>query len=376
MAARDSLKFNPIRVALLLCVAGILYLTLYPFELAPVPRQALSWDFPHSRSDWMDALINCYFFLPFGFLGGLSFAGRKGIWWTVLGGALLSFTVEHLQLYIPMRDASYRDVLLNTTGAWAGAALSRMGFVQKLRVGERLAGWTPDFQALLLVAIWFAAEWFPFIPALRLHKLPRVFFDGGPWVPVVALAFAGFAVSRMLPLLTGPRYAAWIRFFLVTMIPVQFLLIGRSPRAMEVMGAMVGMAAGFLFLGSGVAMAVGALAALTLRQFTSFHWSTEVLNPFGWVPLAGALSIPPEAGFRVMMEKLFFVTYATWAVRRGFAVSLWVASVGVFGLVLAGEIGQMYQVGRVPEVGDLLVCVVGGLALGLTRNRDRTQKSD
>ena len=43
-------------------------------------------------------------------------------------------------------------------------------------------------------------------------------------------------------------------------------------------------------------------------------------------------------------------------------------------LVTAGEIGQMHQPGRVPEITDVLLCGLGSLALALAGNRDANLK--
>ena len=115
------MKIDPIRAGLALFVVVIVYLTLYPFALSAIPQEGLSWRVPSNRGEWMDALLNYYFFLPFGLFGGLLVPGWRGVLWTGLGGALLSYTVESIQLYIPMRDGSYRDILLNTIGALSGA---------------------------------------------------------------------------------------------------------------------------------------------------------------------------------------------------------------------------------------------------------------
>ena len=120
-------------------------------------------------------------------------------------------------------------------------------------------------------------------------------------------------------------------------------------------------------------MAIASLAVVALRQFTPFHWEPTVVNPFNWLPLAGAFGTPPEQGLRIMAEKLFFVTYTIWAVKRGFQTRWWSAMLGLTALVAVGEIGQMYQPGRVPEIADLLICGLGGLILILTDERAVTK---
>lgn len=70
---------------------------------------------------WLaDALLNVGLFLPFGLAGGWR---GKSFWKVMIAGALLSTTIELLQLLVPGRDPELRDILANTAGAALGAAL-------------------------------------------------------------------------------------------------------------------------------------------------------------------------------------------------------------------------------------------------------------
>ncbi len=365
------MKIDPIRAGLALSVLAILYLTLYPFNFSSTAGSGLTWVYPNSRGEWLDVLLNVYLFVPFGFLGGLLVGGWRGALWFALAGAALSYGVESIQLYLPGRDASYRDVFLNTVGAFAGAGLGNLNFVRKLASRKLSPGWSPDRRAVLLAAMWVVAEWFPLMPNLRMFKLPRALLDSGSWVSVVAMAFAGFAISKMLPLIVEGKAVLWLRLGLVGAIPMQMFLSGRTVRPLEVAGAMAGMAAGAVVPAGYRMLSVVGLSVLAMRQFNPFHWETGIVNAFGWMPLAGAFGLPPEQSFRIMLEKLFFATYGIWALSRGFGIGLLAATAAVTVLMMAGEIGQMYQPGRVPEIGDLMLCGLGGLALALTGKRDR-----
>ncbi len=370
------MKIDPIRAGVALSVVGILYLTLYPFKFSAVPNHGLYFAFPYERGEWLDTLLNLLLFLPFGFFGGLLSHSWRGVLWTGVAGMVLSICIERTQIYIPTRDASYRDVILNSAGALAGALLAHLQIVQRTRLvgGERT--WTPSLGALFLTGIWVFAEWFPFMPSFRLFKIPRVLLDKGPWVPVLALGFAAFAVARMLPLLSGSRALPFVRAAFLAMIPMQFFLNGRTVRAIEVAAQMVGMAAGLWLRPGRLSLALGGLAALALRQFTPFDWEATVVNPFGWTPFAAAFNLVPEQSFRILMEKFFFATYAIWALRRAIQTPLWTAVLAVTALVALGEIGQTYQPGRVPEITDLLICGLGGLVLGSAGDKDVATKDD
>lgn len=142
---------------LLLATAGILFLTMYPFRFS---FHAL----PHGASPFLlgssgkgggfaDAFLNVLLFVPFGF--GLAEKLRKRgkssrfVWAAALGsGALFSYVIEFLQLYIPERDSGWEDVFTNGSG-------SLIGSIFYLAVGARVVralAATQQYAAVLLTA--------------------------------------------------------------------------------------------------------------------------------------------------------------------------------------------------------------------------------
>jgi len=114
----------------ILAVAGILFLTLYPFRFSSVANLAPGASpfllgtagKPVSR---LDAVLNVLLFIPFGF--GLSACLRqKGrslksiLLLNLVAGALFSYAIEFVQLYIPARDSGWEDIFTNSTGAVVG----------------------------------------------------------------------------------------------------------------------------------------------------------------------------------------------------------------------------------------------------------------
>ena len=72
-------------------------------------------------SGWIEFVANIALFVPLGFL--LSLVVRRP-WVGALLGLLLSVSVELVQLVIPDRQATIRDVLSNAIGAAIGALLA------------------------------------------------------------------------------------------------------------------------------------------------------------------------------------------------------------------------------------------------------------
>ena len=170
MITRSPSWSNRILIA---AIVGILFLTLFPF------RFVLPTTLPFKASPFLlssnpkavgplDFFLNILLFIPFGF--GLSEKLREceksrklTFFATLLGGALLSYTIEFLQTYIPSRDSGWEDVLTNSAG-------TVLGFVLFERCGSRIirflsryelimSSWLTFRRAIIIIPIYFAA-WF------------------------------------------------------------------------------------------------------------------------------------------------------------------------------------------------------------------------
>ena len=71
-----------------------------------------------------ERLLNVVLFMPVGFLGVL-LRPRWPTWAWAVVGLVASLAIETVQVLMPGRDGSGWDVATNTTGAFAGALLSR-----------------------------------------------------------------------------------------------------------------------------------------------------------------------------------------------------------------------------------------------------------
>lgn len=115
---------------LILATTGILFLTLYPFRFNFHVLPNGAWPFLLGRSlkrgSLLDLVLNIFLFIPFGF--GLSEKmqerGKSRQFTLLIGlaaGAMFSYTIEFLQLYIPERDSGWEDVFTNGSGALIGS---------------------------------------------------------------------------------------------------------------------------------------------------------------------------------------------------------------------------------------------------------------
>jgi hypothetical protein len=103
-----------------------------PESLPPLGRRALAGPVTFDPADGemrRDVLVNFFGFLPLGIALAwvLGFAGRRAAVTVLLATAAAfaaSFFIELAQAWMPTRDSSLRDLLLNTAGAAMGARLA------------------------------------------------------------------------------------------------------------------------------------------------------------------------------------------------------------------------------------------------------------
>jgi len=156
---------------------AIFYASLQPFEpwMEPAPGASFFLFAPWPPR-WVryDIVSNIVAYFPFGFFVALAQrrrppGGRLAV--TLVVGALLSFAMESLQMFLPTRDASVADLLSNTAGTALGGALAfaldrsprAKWAIASIRDRWFLPGTVGDLGIALLV-IWLVVQVNPGIP--------------------------------------------------------------------------------------------------------------------------------------------------------------------------------------------------------------------
>lgn len=80
------------------------------------------------RQGWVEFGGNVVMFLPLGFLSALLF---RVPWWGVVLAVALSVSAELVQVLLPARTATPRDVLANALGALLGAGLAWLVIIRR-----------------------------------------------------------------------------------------------------------------------------------------------------------------------------------------------------------------------------------------------------
>lgn len=162
-------------------VALIAYGSLYPFNFKPDSIEGgvfhalreLSW----ARAGRGDRISNVLLYLPLGFCLFLWLDIRlrrsASIVLATLSGTLLSLVIEVAQVYVSIRVPSLMDLALNAIGTALGAAggLAWRALGGLMHLPTRAEKPSRDPGAALLIGLWLAWRFAPFVPYLDLAKL-------------------------------------------------------------------------------------------------------------------------------------------------------------------------------------------------------------
>lgn len=117
-----------------------------PYYMKYLKKSFLGWPRLSGGIGWnffLDMIINLFGFTPIGFMLCLTISrfrwpgGQFSIFWVAVGIAFLfSLSLEIAQAWIPTRDSSLMDLLLNTLGAVFGAGVC-VSFVRKGDIGHK-----------------------------------------------------------------------------------------------------------------------------------------------------------------------------------------------------------------------------------------------
>ncbi|MDX2268453.1 MAG: VanZ family protein [Bryobacter sp.] len=323
---------------------ALLFLSLYPwrFQFTQAPpslSSLLSLTPPRTSGDWADSILNLLAYLPLGFLAAPRFAHR-----TLLLGFALSALVECLQVYLPGRHPSLRDLLLNTLGTALGLLLFR-------RLSVRFPQLSLSPVLLSAWALWLTAIALPFLPVLRRSQL-RILFDSllHPTLSLertldhaLILAFLlqltafryTLPIAALALLYSGFVYKLRFDYSLLLALLLAPALQRLSPRWLAVLW----------------------LPWLAWKQF-HFYPGQPLPASFAFIPFAG-LAADPLLILRTLSTKALLYGGAIFTLLRSRIPALHAFS-SVSLLLACGEWAQLSLPGRTPESTDPLLALLFG----------------
>jgi len=320
--------------------------------------------------------VNIAVYIPLGISAYLAMRRVEshvlGILSPVALGALLSATVEMVQLFTPHRVCSAVDLVSNTVGSalgvLAGFAFTQITDVPVVGLGFRIR----DRSSVALLFCWVSFLLFPLYPDLSLGawkaKLSALIHtSSGSPISILLNAAEWFAVGRFLFAAGARSPFRWL-LVLLLLVPVQFGIVNHSPTPADFAGAALA-ALLFHFFGMGPSAdclaGIALLLALTLTGLAPFHFEGPS-QAFLWIPFGGLLGSEWQNAISVLLGKLFRYGGSIWLLHRA-GLGIMRAAV-IVAIVLAGiEALQTRIPGHVAEITDpllaLLLCA-GLRALG------------
>jgi len=419
-AAQSQWRPNPRLVWLLLWGLFILYATMLPFEFSASGELIRSrlrrlWERPlrGAGGSWGDVVSNVLLFVPWGFLLAIWLAGRGRRYLAVvtlalLSGALLSGTVELVQLFSRSRQCSFVDVVTNTFGSTVGALIG-WPFARwiwpfaSVRIRQLLASRPLTACALAAAAGLVVAGLVSFRVSLEVSNLKAALKSArpipfgpplrGPAAPVQAWSWAVellvwvlagglFAVAARESGRRGPGTMGW------AVGPAGVLSLAIEALQLAIVGRDIDMTSVALaVLGS----AVGAAAVARSADGDARRWITPALFCWGlavvmaaWDPPRFTWPVPPFWRLEMVVpfwsyfgsrsladladlvkQVLVFVPLGVLLAARSWRQSL--PGAVLIGLALGAvlEFGQVFLPSRTPDVTDALSSAAGA-GLGLT----------
>lgn len=367
----------------LVVLAGIVYVSLYPFRLkagihAPLDRALTdllsTWrNLPTSRGD---AIANVLFYLPWGFFIARSVDRGVPAWLRIVLamalGAALSFAMEWSQYYVAERYADMYDVYTNTAGAFLGAiaALALAG----RRPGNIARDF--DFQAFpaLLLIAFVGVRLYPFVPVIDLHKYisalrPLLVVESLAREDLFLRTVTWLVICYLVETLFGRRSALLTYLLVAGGIFLGRIVIEDAQLSLPtVVSAFLAGVVWFALLryvpGRIAILAISFSAVVMLERLTPFRLS-PIGHGFDWVPFLDLLRAPVETGFLVMIDKFFLYGSLIFLLMRA-GLRLWRATLAVALLLLFCSLVEMYLPGRSAGITDALLALMIGTLLRLT----------
>jgi len=298
IAQRDALTVTRTPSALprylaLAYLGLVIYASLHPFSGWRDPGLPMLTFLDAGWPRWwtgFDLGINVLAYVPLGYLLTLALARQPGRWLPAVTGALLaallSFTVEALQSWLPARVPSNLDLASNACGGAIGALLAYLGGTRALvalaRFERRVVAPVPRAEAgLVLLGLWLLTQLSP-----------------------ETLLFGAGDMRQLLGLTPAIAYAAPSFFAIETaVIACNTLAIGLLTRTLLAdRGTPVAVLVGFL-LSALLIRALGAAVLVAPRE--AMAWLTPGAGlglSIGAGVLAFALLLPPA--WRLMFAGL------------------------------------------------------------------------
>ena len=372
-------------------VALIAYGSLYPFNFKPEMREGLfaalsqlSW----ARAGRGDRISNVLLYLPLGFCLYLWLNARfkrgHSVALATLLGTLLSLAIEVAQVYLSSRVPSLTDLVLNSGGTFLGAigGLGWAGLTHLMHLPTRAEKQARDPGAGLIVGLWLAWRFAPFVPQFDLGKLKaalRPLFDPTfDFITVLIFLTCWLVVNQAVAaLVSRPRRLETLLLLMAAVLIGRLVVASQAFVPAELLALLLLLPMVVLMhrlrpRPRRAALVLAVVALLVIEELAPFDFSPQAAHfdfwPFmGWADGSwGLLTID----WVQLFGKLFLYGSLLWVVRE------WGASTDfAFGVMLTIavviETLQIWLPGEYASITDPLLALGIGLVFRSLYKRAR-----
>jgi VanZ family protein len=384
-----------IRWLLLGVIVLIAYGSLYPFNFKPdaisggvfQALRQLSW----ARAGRADQILNVLLYLPLGFClylwFGTRLAARSAGVVSVLFGAALSLALEVAQVYVSIRVPSFADVALNTLGTVLGVigGVAWRSLARLMYLPTRDEQPERDPCAALLIGLWLAWRWAPFVPNLDLAKLKAAFrplisphLDS--WEIITYLTYWLVINQALAQLATRARRLESLLLLIAAVLLGRLIVANQAFIASELAALLALLPMVVLMYRvtptfRRVLLICGLVAVFVIEYLAPFDL-TSMPGRFDLWPfltlLDDPLAVLASYDWVGLLGKLFSYGALIWVLKdAGFRLNL---AVGVVvAAVFAIEVLQLWLPGQISSITDPLLALAVGLAFRSVHKRARRQ---
>jgi len=398
-----------VKVLWMLFTVFIFYGALIPFDFTFSNEQVIqrienfNWvpfvDADGSRHSIPDIVQNILFFIPFGFLGVLSFTRNKffAVFLVTFFGFIISLNVEILQLLTRDRNTSVTDLASNTIGAGVGAvaAFILFGMFRLMMKSESFRKvFNNKFYYLFILGLMViaASSLQPFNFTLDLSTVWSGVKDAFSQTTILSGQLTDELVVGFRFFLFTIITSLWLRSVNNSLWPIagillsasigvclelaQFIVISRTPTVQDLFVVLVSCVAGGLFtlivpkklspIVWVIPIVVLTLIAAAVQTLAPFEMRMEHVSmgmtPF--LPYYNASTFTAIANFlEVLITYIpigFVLQYAISSRRSAFFIIVIIVGLMAYGL----EYAQGWIVGRYPDITDVIGAIIGAAIAG------------
>lgn len=365
------------RMRSILTVVALLisYGSLFPFnfeavhDLSAAANNLISdRSLPTGRGDLFGNIV---LFVPYGFISAMLAAQSQRPYTTrfalAMLGLLLAFALQVAQIWLPSRVAAAGDAIANAAGLFMGLGLGVWLTRYRLPTAPRIA---PGMLVpALLVLLWVAYRWFPWVPTIELQNIkhairPLLLTPDFNIVRIIHTSVAWLVFFKMVGLLRHPAVSRTSLVVLALVITAGPLFLVNASISHNNLAGLVLALLALPLLSHPHALPGLCFALLGSLLLSGLHPFVLVTphNGFLWVPFSGFLTGSMTNNFLVLLEKTYLYGALIFTMQKSGVSPLTATLISATWLSLI-EAMQIMVLGRTAESTDALYALLIGYVM-------------